>query len=242
MTQFDYPEQTTAVDENGASIFSVEVLPSLPSLKALMADVGPMLPYTALIGACEDGFHCFMDLRDPKPGAVLITSQHGQGMQQLLQALLTSACWLNPPDCVRLNLVSMHTARWTALTAYPHLNLLAAPYQVEASQLVMSLSEIAEQRRSGRLLGPAILLGVDDLVSFVKRMDEDALLYFRWLLREGARSQVWVVATLGAGEANQLDRQMLADFRTRLIGEDHPAQYRVRLQGEWVRFWVPSLA
>jgi hypothetical protein len=125
---------------------------------------------------------------------------------------------LNPPNEVRFSLVTPRPHEWQDASAYPNLDLIAAPYQVESNTLVTKLSETAEQRRSGRSRGPAMVLFIDNLARFLERIDRDVELFLGWLIREGPKSKVWTVATLNTQESPKINRKILASFGTKLIG------------------------
>lgn len=106
---------------------------------------------------------------------------------------------------------------------------------------------------------PAIILVVDDLVSFSGSVHEEILSALYTVLRHGPRSRIWTIATLSAGQVDQVEGYVLQAFRTRLLGRVEQASLAAYLSGsevsgaedlepgyqfcvpfgeEWIRFWV----
>ena len=93
-----------------------------PSLEALLAQVGELSPYSVVLGVCEDGLPITLELDNPAPGALLISSEHKGGKTRLLRAVLASAMQLNTPDQVRIHTLDSRTESIPRdLIAQPHL-------------------------------------------------------------------------------------------------------------------------
>jgi hypothetical protein len=234
-----------------------------PSLDRILGSLGHLPAYSVLIGMCEDGLPFLMDLRNPAPGSILITGEQGSGKTKFLISLLASAAKLNSPEQVSFCLVTPHVDEMEALAQLPHCQSMAAPYERRASEIIMTLSAIAEQRRSGRELGPAIVLAIDDLAYLAGEfLDYSVYVHLKWLLRNGPQSMIWPVVTVSAEQAYSVDRQLMNSFKTRFDGNPaasgmarqfdltapEPSGYYlpepsfgVRHDNEWIRFLVPSL-
>jgi hypothetical protein len=191
--------------------------PRVPTLQTIIAQTKPLPPYSVLIGACDDGYHFFFDLDDPNPGSLLITGEPHTGKSILLRSIMESASLLNPPNQVRFSLVATRPHEWQDASVFPNLDLIAAPYQRESNTLVMKFSEIAKQRRSGRLRGPALILFIENLARFLERIDRDVELFLGWLIREGPKSKVWTVVTLDIFESPKINKKLLSSFGTKMI-------------------------
>jgi len=63
-----------------------------------MERLGPVPPYSALIGMCEDGLPFLFDLDDPSAGSILMIGDENSGKTRLMQTILLSASALNPPE------------------------------------------------------------------------------------------------------------------------------------------------
>ncbi len=237
--------------------------PPVPSLSAVLASLGHLPSQSALIGLCEDGMPFLMDLSNPSPGSILITGQPGSGKTRLLAALLTSAAQLNDPYSMNFCVISPQLYELEPLRRFSHCQGIAAPYERDASEMIMKLAAVAEQRRSGRELGPAVILAIDDLAYLAgEYLDYGVSAHLRWLLQYGPASMVWPVVTIRSDQAYAVDRRMLAFFSTRFLGQGHyehdnhklgygsrnlsehflqEGTFEVLFNNQWIRFTVPSV-
>ncbi len=138
--------------------------------------------------------------------------------------------------------------------------LLVLPVEEPAvADLIAGLVETVEARKRNGPQDPAMILAIDDLAGLLPFLDEQTYDRLYWLIRHGPRYQVWTLATLSAGQVDQLDPRFLSAFRTRLFGymrderlaqrlagDDRIAtrdieqgrQFYVPYGGEWLRFWI----
>jgi hypothetical protein len=240
------------------------VLPSPgPSLSAVLSSLGHLPSYSALLGLCEDGMPFLVDLSNPSPGSILISGQQGSGKTRLLAALLTSAARLNDAHSVNFCVISPQLHEVESLKRYPHCLGVAAPYERVASEMIMKLAAIAEQRRSGRELGPAVIIAIDDLAYLAgEYLDYGVYVHLKWLLQHGPASMIWPVATLRSDHVQAVDRRLLGSFSTQFIGQWHlennpqrlsaanrtfsehllpEGTFEVLYNNQWIRFTVPSV-
>lgn len=253
-----FGQKSTAVDRP---------LPVKPSgrnmtLRQAIASFSHLPPQTAILGVCEDGLPVLLDLTDDRPGPLMVCGDDGVGKTDLMQALVQTAISLNSSNEVKYSVIASAPEQWAALdgarTRDRHCFGFASAYSDEAGGVIMKLAEIAEQRRTGRGNGPAILLVIDDL-QFMARADFDVRLNFEWLLKNGPSLQVWPVVSLPTQAALDMSR-MVTYFHTRLIGhmESSPGnrlslydgldaenlepgkQFAVRVDDQWLNFWLPA--
>ena len=237
--------------------------PPVPSLSTVLNSLGHLPSYSALIGLCEDGMPFLMDLSNPAPGSILISGQPGSGKTRLLTALLTSAARLNDPQTVNFCLITPQLHEVESLKKYPHCLGIAAPYERTASEMIIKLAAIAEQRRSGRELGPAVILAIDDLAYLTgEYLDYGVYVHLKWLLQNGPGSLIWPVATLRSDQVHAMDRRLVGSFSTKFIGQWHlennsrrlnaasrtfsehllpEGTFEVLYNNQWIRFTVPSV-
>ncbi len=232
-----------------------------PTLEALIEQVSPLPPNTTIIGACEDGLHIFFDLADPRSGSLLVVGDRRSGKTRLAQSIAKAASMLNSPRKVRFAVVTPDMAAYDHLSAYPHCFRALPSYSNEAVELVVSMAELAEQRRTGRLPGAVMLLFIDNLAYFLNGLDSSILDLVSWLVQNGPESGVWTVATLDSEDLLEVDHNLLSRFGTRLVGRvsdpetaeyigggvPYPFetlksgdQFCAFLSGEWINFWVPA--
>ncbi len=234
-----------------------------PSLQALLRKIGPQPPYSVLIGLCEDSLPFLFDLSDPTPGAILIAADRQSGKTRLLQSILASTSQLNTMEEVNYYLITPHPEESRAVLQHGHCLDILRPEERAASALVLDFAAVANQRRSGREDGPAMILAIDDLAALGQQLDQKETRYLQWLLQYGPQSRVWTVATLEAERIRQVDRRLAPSFGTRLIGKigspglanllsgypdpvceslEAGSQFCVLYGNEWIRFWVPEVA
>lgn len=242
-----------------ASHYSVE---TPPDLQSLIADIGPLPPYSIIIGGCDDRSHLFMDLTDPAPGSVLIVGDDRSGRSSLLTSILHSSVVLNSPRRVRYAMITPDLAGLEFLTDQPHCYKADVTDTEEAVSLVYELAEIADYRRNNQQTGSAIILAIDDLACLLSAMDDEMVDQLRWLINVGPQVQIWTIATLDAQATADIDPDFLNQFGTRLIGsvataevvnilygmEDQKppevipgAQFSVLFNENWVKFWIPAV-
>ena len=234
-----------------------------PTVYSLLDSIQPLPAYSTVFGTCEDGVPFLMDLRDPSPGAILILGDPGSGKSRLLRTILTSTSLVNTPDKVNYCLITSNDRNFYAVTGKDHCLAAASPYDRAASELIMEMSALAEQRRNGRHRGPAVILAIDDLAVFAgERLDYDGFIHFKWLLEEGPKSHIWPVVTLNAHQLKKVDKRLLSSFGSvffssiqspRLLEEFaggyspsarslYPGyQFEFMYAGDWIRFTLPAV-
>lgn len=223
---------------------------------------------TALLGVCEDGLPLLFDLSDDVPGALLVASDDEILRHRLLRTLLQSASALNSPRNVQVILLSSRPAEWRRWLDGQDVNrhclgieaLPGAEDEPDGAgspeRWLVKLAGWADQRRSGAISGPAVLLIVDDLEAAAK-MEYDARVNFDWLIKEGPAVRIWPVVALRTAASREMTRWVRL-FKTRLLGpaedsalfgqlasdqEIHvdPTQFAVRIHNTWLKFRLPIL-
>jgi len=242
-----------------ASQYSVE---SPPNLQGLIDEIGPLPPYSIIIGGCDDHSHLFMDLTDPAPGSILIAGDDQSGRSRLLDSILFSSAVLNSPRRVRYAIIAPDLTGLESLTARPQCYQANVTDTSDAIDLIYELAEIADYRRNNQQTGSVIILAIDDLACLLSTMNDEMVEQLRWLVKVGPGVQVWTIATLNSQDGPVIDLDFLNQFGTRLIGSvataelvdylcgsDEPkpdkviagAQFSVLFNEDWVRFWIPAV-
>lgn len=251
------PEPMEAEQDLSEALFRYRNMPR--SLEQILAQ-NPRLPaQTAILGICDDGYPVLFDLMDDRPGPLLVTGETGSGKTRLLKMIVKSAVSLNSPYEVKYSLVTSQPDEWADLNqAGGHCHSAAPDYEDAAGENIIRLAEIASARKVGRQDGAAVLLVIDDL-RFIARADYDVRLNFEWLLKNGPESGIWPVVALPEQSALEMPR-IVSQFHTRIIGKmplasskrlalfegldtenlETGKQFAVRVQNDWLNFWLPS--
>ena len=236
---------------------------SRPSLLALLESTNQMPPYSVILGTCEDGLPFTLDLTNPAPGALLITGDAASGKTSLLRSILASATYLNPPNQVSFSIISFKPEEFAGISGAANCQGLHIPDEDATKNLLVALEKACEQRKRGSIRGPAMILAIDDLASFLQSTDTDLFGRFFSLVKHGPRSQIWIIATLSSEQADCIDERLMAAFRTPLVGSIIAPGLAIYLTGdpnsgaedltpgqqfcvpygdEWIRFWVNEAA
>ena len=223
---------------------------------------------TALLGVCDDQLPVLIDLNDPAPGAILVISDDDALRTRLLRTLVQTSAALNSPRSVQFIVFSANPEEWQNwiesqeimrhCLSVERLPVIGADPATEGSpeRWLLKLSGWADQRRSGGISGPAVILVVDDLQS-ATAMEYDARVNFDWLVKEGPAVRIWPIVGLKTSRAKEFTRWVRL-FKTRLLGpaedsaviqqlsadneiEVEPTQFAVRVQENWLKFRVPIL-
>jgi len=195
-----------------------EPIPWSSSLDVILENYGPFPDGSAILGVCEDGLPLVLDLTNPAPGSILISSDAGSGKTHLLSALITSACLINPPNKLSFSVISVYPDEYQPLATNAHLQELYGVEEPSATQLITRLAELAETRRRGGSLDPMLILAIDDLAGFLDLIDGQDFTNLHYLIKHGPRARIWLVAALPTAQIRRIDPRMLAAFRTLIMG------------------------
>ncbi len=216
---------------------------------------------TGVLGQTTDGLPLLFNLTDPRPGSLLVVSDRSSRKTTLLKVLAASLAQLNRPEAVRFAVISSQPAEWRELEdRFPSHFMNITPDQGQAAEdLIYHLCDLVEARQNGMHIGTAYVLLFDGLDSLVK-MDVDLRSNFEWLVRCGARQQIWPVASLDSRDfmANIRFTEL---FKTRIVGqvadlqiasrlmpprfhhtwdEDDHQPFTVRIHQHWMQFSLPE--
>jgi hypothetical protein len=188
-------------------------VPGSAALDALLSRLAGLPSQTAILGVCDDELPVLLDLADPAPGALLVTCDEREQRLSVLRTLVHSAAALNSPRHVQFLVLSSQPEEWQPWVKNPvvarHCLGVESLEDGGSDRWLLKLSAWADQRRSGSISGPAVILLVDDL-SAATRLEYDARVNFDWLVKEGPAVKIRA--------------------RTRALGapvqEPHPRLYR----------------
>jgi hypothetical protein len=255
------------VHEDGADAgeeprVSFDKAPAL-SLDRLLQRLNNLPPQTAILGVCDDELPVLLDLADPAPGALLVACDDRDQRFNLLHTLIQTSAALNSPRSVQFLVLSSQPQEWQNwlgdLEAARHCLAVEGLQEGNADRWLLKLSGWADQRRTGTITGPAVLLVVDDL-SAATQLEYDARVNFDWLVKEGPAVKIWPVTASSAEALPTLSRWVRL-FKSRVFGyaadpsiysqlvqagDQEPdlfsdeSQFAIRIQDSWLKFRIPS--
>lgn len=233
------------------------------SLAALIQQHRFQPDHTAIMGVCDDGLPILVDWTNPRPGSFLIGGSNQDGVTQLLQLAAISTLAHTPHRQLEILVLSGQPEKWTHFERFPgEPNLVIIPaYEREAGAAILRCSRMLDQRMNGRRPSELMLILIDDLTTF-SRSDFDVQIGLQYVARQGPHNQMWTLAGIDAGLAQECDR-FLPSFQTRILGQIadpfqagwlanrqapdtaqfHPSQqFCVCIRDQWVNFWLPGQA
>ncbi len=222
----------------------------------------PKIPKrTGVLGQSADGMPLLFNLTDSRPGSLLVMADRFSGKTTLLKTLAVSLARQNKPEDVRFVVISAKPDEWAEEEARygAHFMNITSNVESAAVDLIYHLGDLVEGRQNGGHVGTAYVLLFDGMDT-LPHMDFDLRANFEWLVRFGARQQVWTVASLDP--ASMIEQRHYADlFRTRVTGtindpkvasrllspplqklaaEGINRRFSVRLQQNWLQFYLPE--
>jgi len=232
-------------------------VPAAPSLSGVLDEIGPLPREALFLGVASDGLPVLLNLHDPVPGPMLVMGDAGAGKSLFLRTLARAATLSHKPDDVQFGVITNHTDEWGSMEQTSHRVGVFPSYHTGAQDFLLSLASWAHANKNTR---QSVLLLIDDLES-VASLDFDALQNLRWLLLRGPSRRVWPIITMNAERYGQVI-SWIQNFRTRIfgrimnervaaaLGSDQTSaldslqagiQFSLRENGNWLRFWLPSL-
>ena|SRR3990172_11046770 len=184
-----------------------------------LSRLGPLPRFSAIIGICDDGLPLLFDLSNPTAGSILILGSASTGKIQLLQSILHSVALLNPPSDVNYYVISPEPDRYYEIANDDHCSGIFSSYERSSRDIVIELTALAEQRKTGRHTGTVVILAIDNLYAFLKNNEFEIDIHLKWLVQYGPNNGVWCVSTLQAHLLDQVNREMLLGYKTRLIAQ-----------------------
>ena len=207
--------------------------PEMPTLKGLLAR-NPDLPLqTAVFGIGMDGLPVLLDLNDPAPGSMLVVGDERAQQIDLLRTAVTSVVLRNSARNMQFIVFSHLPGAWRSWVSEQHYDryclTVLGPDDPKAREWIIRLREWGEQRRSGDLGGPPVMMLMDTL-NFLPKLEPALHDDFEWLAQEGPLSKIWPVAAISTALANSLWKQ-IGVFQTVIFGYAEDPQFYVRWAG-----------
>jgi DNA segregation ATPase FtsK/SpoIIIE-like protein len=192
-------------------------------LFALLEQLPPLPPATAVLGLGEGGRPVVLTLAPDEIGHVLIGGDAGAGKSTLLRSMMLSLAAGNRQADLQLVVFdgsaggdSATAAEWRPLGFLPH---ALAPVVLDGEEAVEGLAFLAEEmvyRLEQSHRRPRIVVAIDDLDRLLMRHGDAALEPLAGLMASGVRAGCHVLAT--ATDPGALDNVVRGDFGLRLVG------------------------
>lgn len=230
--------------------------PVAPTLNRVLAEIGQLPREALFLGVASDGLPVLLNLHDPVPGPILVTSDKGAGKTAFLQTVVRALIQAHKSGDVQFGVITNNPDEWEDAEKTPHRVGVFSANENSAQDFLQSLASWAHASRNTK---QSILLLIDDLEAIAK-LDFDTLQNFRWLLLRGPSRRVWPIVTMDADRYGQV-LSWIPIFRTRVFGHikdervasalggDEAAelnkleagvQFSLRESESWLRFWLPS--
>jgi hypothetical protein len=217
--------------------------------------------FTLPIGINEDCNPVLFDLKDPRPGPILVLGDEPEANTRFLRLMVSAIDAREDAPDIKFMVISSQPeqwAEWIGALRVPDCCLgLLSSLDGEADEWVIRLAERVEQRLNGRHMNGPIVFMIDNF-NFIAHTDTDVRLNFEWLCSNGPEAQIWPVFTLPTLQALEMGR-WIRYFRTRVMGKmanqaaarlsiygglqtddfDPERQFAIRVQDRWLKFWLP---
>jgi hypothetical protein len=225
-----------------------------PALEEVLARLLPLPENGLFLGVASDGLPVFLNLKDPRPGPLLLLGDSHTGKTDFLRGVARGASLAYHPQFLRFAVVTSYPNEWAGWEGSPHCHGVLKPADPRLNDLLIDLLARTQAGNNSE----AILLLVDDLGSLMD-CALDFLENLRCLLENGTARQMWTIATLNADQAVALPN-WLGAFHTRLFGRIKDPQladrltfmpganlrtllsgrqFCIRERNHWLRFWLP---
>lgn len=262
MTNLSY--QSTILERKGNRRVDNQSFTNAFSFDSLINQF-PNIPETTAILGKTGTMPILFDLDDPRPGSVLIVNDHLPAIRKFQTVIMKSIISFSHPSSFQFITISHYPEKWIDLIQefdpeFAYCAGVSGDFEKSTEDWIMFLTKKADERRSGRNSGPAVILFIDDF-NFVQNLDMHVRINLNWLLKFGATSRVWVVSGLDLKKDPE-DVSRIDQFRTRIFGQLqqkmtfdvkkfvprneieqlYPERnFVTKIGSNWVRFWAPKL-
>lgn len=230
--------------------------PVLPTVSSVMARFNPLPAEALFLGVAEDGLPVLLNVEDPVPGPVLIVGDAGTGKTNFLKSIASGVQLTHADKEIQYGIITSYLEEWNGFQRSSNCVDIFPAHKTDAENFINSVSSWAH---SSRRDSQAVLLLIDDITSIFK-MDFEARQSLRWLLLRGPSRKVWPIITMNPDSLNEI-HPWDTFFHTRIFGKiddqklsqtmtqsenvqlqrlNAGAQFMIREDDQWLKFWVPS--
>jgi len=170
---------------------------------------------TIFLGFDQDIIPVLLDLTKPASGSILFLEGIDSLFERFIKNLSISCSWKNNRNDVVFGIISPEADNYIDLLGLPGCQFLLNPYERAAAEVIFELAGIAEQRKYGRERGPAMLLIIDDLWSYLcHNSDYGTFVNLKWLINYGPSSEIWPISSIQVKDRQKFKQPFLSLFRT----------------------------
>jgi hypothetical protein len=221
--------------------------------------------HSIFLGLAGEQLPVLFDWKNAKTNALLLVNHHVPSLREFMLSMIRSLSIANSAEDVQYIMISDSPDYWMDRIAKhdPNYDFCAGVVgsdEMSAQDWVIYLAQKTEHRLNGRQWGASIFLFVDE-TSIIDGFDIQTRLNYEWLLKYGARVNIWPIAGVDVQKCSQLD-SVIAGFQTRIFGQIDPyfnekigdcvpsavvnalqanRHYVTKIGSEWIRFWAPKL-
>ena len=226
-----------------------------PGLSETLEQISSLPADALLFGIAADGMPLLLQLRDPRPGSVLVLGEKGSGKTEFLQVMLRSAQRLSAPSETQFAVLTAHPADFDDFVPNNRFLGVWPSYSDDATEMLYQLA----WRVQNPVPTQPVVLMLDGL-ECILQMDQAAQENLAYILAFGPQSLVWPVVSLNSEMALKLSG-WLSYFETRIFGRiSNPrtaaalapqgaaldglfpgSQFYLKRNSGWLKFWLPNL-
>ncbi len=187
-------------------------------LQPLIAQVGTVPPFTAVLGMDGTGIPLLLRITSTDVTHVLIAGTTGSGKTALARTVLASLAANNRAEDLRLVLIDPKERGFSALSALPNVwgQLASRPDDAEA-KLRMIIDEM-ESRDRAHVSRPVLIVAIDELADLIQTGGKPVEQAITRLSQRGREAGIHLIACTQKPSAALIGSSMKANFPVRLVG------------------------
>lgn len=221
--------------------------------------------HSIFLGLAGADMPILFDWTDPKTHSIIIVEDDTTSIRQLMLSMIRSLAIKNSPEDIQYIMISDDPDQWMNSISRSDTNFeycagVVGSNEISAEDWIIYLAQKAEKRLQGKDWGASIILFVEDN-AMIGNFDIQTKLNFEWLIKYGARVNIWIIS--GLNVRNEIDLLPKIElYRVKIFGNSDP-KYRYRINNfvpasildglqperhfvtkigsEWIRFWAPKL-